>query len=213
MAPIGESLLGYAMNNREPIRDGNRDPYMAPYGVFRCLDDTDKMPGRSIDMWVAISVADDAEFARLTGAIGQPELASDPRFSTPQLRKLNEDALEAIVTRWTAARPAASVEIILQRAGVAASICATNKDLNDNEHLAQRGYYVAPDHPEIGMRKHPGIPWKMSLTQCAVRSSAPLFGQHTEEILTGLLGYTRAEVRHLHEIGALDPAAGSADLK
>jgi crotonobetainyl-CoA:carnitine CoA-transferase CaiB-like acyl-CoA transferase len=99
----------------------------------------------------------------------------------------------------------------LQRAGVTAAICATNKDLAEDLHLASRGYYVTQDHPEIGPRKHAGIPWTMSATPCAVRAPSPLFGQHTDEILTDLLGYSADEVIQMHKIGALDPAERSAE--
>jgi len=211
MAPLGESILGYEMNGREPIRDGNRDPQMAPHGAFRCRDMAEQMLGRSIDMWVAIAVADDAEFARLAASIGNPGLASDPRYSSLGARKLNEDALEAILSRWTAMLDAREAETILQRAGVTAAICATNKDLDESEHLASRGYYVALDHPEIGRRKHAGIPWIMSATPCAVRAPAPMFGEHTDEILTDLLGYSADEVTHMHKIGALDPTERRSD--
>src|SRR6185437_14372469 len=107
-----------------------------------------------IDMWVSIVAADDAEFARLGGAIGRPELARDPRFSTAAARKQNEDELERLISDWTSARSAAEAEQILQAAGVAAAICAPNKFVSEDPHLKERGYWVYLEHPEVGIQQH-----------------------------------------------------------
>ena len=81
----------------------------------------------TIDEWVSIICADDAEWARLARAIGKPELANDSRFATLAARKRNEDALEAIVSEWTATRKLADVVTALQAVGVAAGACADSQ--------------------------------------------------------------------------------------
>ena len=146
----------------------------------------------------------DAEWGRLAGAIGNPELAADPRFATLQARKQNEDALEAIISAWTSERNSAEAEAILQAAGVAAAVCASNKSLAEDEHLIGRNFFVELEHPEVGVRKHAGIPWRMSDSESRVKSPAPAIGQHTEEVLRRVLGYDEAEVRKLSEAGALE---------
>ena len=89
---LPEGLMDYAMNGTQPPRNGNRDPYMAPHGVFRCKGE---------DRWVSIVVGNEEEWQRFCKAIGQPALATDVRFATLAARKENEDALEQIVTTWT----------------------------------------------------------------------------------------------------------------
>ena len=81
MGLLPEGIMEYTMNGSEPARDGNRDPLIAPHGIFPSKDRFENT-GVMIDMWVSIVAADDAEFGRLAGAIGQPELARDPRFAT-----------------------------------------------------------------------------------------------------------------------------------
>jgi benzylsuccinate CoA-transferase BbsF subunit len=200
---LPEGLLEYTMNGREPVRNGNRDPWMAPHGIFRCKDLPEKILDTTIDMWVSIVAADDAEWTRLARAIGRPELASDSRFASFAARKKNEDELEGIITQWTSARTAAECTDILQRADVAAFTCSTNKDVSEDRHLKARNYFVNLEHPEVGVRQHCGIPWQMSRTRCAVKAPAPLIGQHTDEVLSSVLGYSPAEIAKLREAGAL----------
>ncbi len=204
MEVLAEGILEYTMNGREPERIGNRDPWMAPHGIFRAADISEKVIGVTIDSWVSVACANDDEWRKLAGAIGRPELANDPRFTTLEARKRNEDELEAIVTQWTSARSAHDAEAALHEAGVAASVCANNKDLSEDPHLNERNYFVYLEHPEIGVRQHCGIPWRMSGTPCAIRAPAPLLGQHTEEVLRGLLGYSEAEIEDMRRKGALD---------
>jgi benzylsuccinate CoA-transferase BbsF subunit len=201
---LAEGLLEYSMNGREPERDGNRDPWMAPHGIFRCKDLPEKNFDTVIDTWVSIVSVDDEDFARLARAIGKPELATDARFATLQARKHNEDELEKIVTAWTSVRGSHQAARELQSHGLAAAVCATNQDLSEDPHLNQRKYFVELEHPEVGVRQHAGIPWRMSATPCAVRAPAPLIGQHTDEVLTGVLDYNETEVRKLREAGALE---------
>jgi benzylsuccinate CoA-transferase BbsF subunit len=204
MDVLAEGILEYTMNGREPERNGNRDPLMAPHQLFKCVDLPEKILDVTIDQWVAIVCADDSEWARLARAIGKPELASDPRFATLAARKENEDALEAIVSAWTATRRVAYVVDTLQAAGVAAGACADSKYLSEDKHLTEREYFVYREHPEVGKRQHCGIPWRMSGTVVEVKAAAPVLGQHTDEVMTGLLGYSAAEVDALRAKGALD---------
>ncbi|MGA2409048.1 MAG: CoA transferase [Candidatus Binataceae bacterium] len=205
MVLLPEGILDYTMNGIEPERIGNEDPQMAPHGIYKCLDRPELVAGNIVDQWVAIVAANDAEWARLAGAIGHPELAADPRFATLAARKVNEPELDKLITEWTAARRAAEVADTLQAAGVAAAVVADNRYLADEDpQLKQRGYFVELAHPEVGVKQHCGIPWKMSRTECAVRAPAPCIGQHTDEVLADLLGYSKDEITRLRDQGALE---------
>jgi benzylsuccinate CoA-transferase BbsF subunit len=205
MTLLPEGILEYTMNGAEPERMGNEDPQMAPHGVYKCLDRPEKVAGNIIDQFVAIVAADDAEWGRLASAIGRPALKADPRFATLAARKANEAELDKIITEWTAGRRASDAADILQAAGVAAAVVADNRYLDEEDpHINSRGYFVELEHPEVGVKKHCGIPWKMSRTECAVRAPAPCIGQHTDEILTDLLGYGREEIDQMRALGALE---------
>jgi crotonobetainyl-CoA:carnitine CoA-transferase CaiB-like acyl-CoA transferase len=205
MALLPEGILEYTFNRRELQRLGNSNPEMAPHGIYKCLDRPERIAGNVIDQFVAIACADDIDWGRLANAIGRPELSADARFATLAGRKKNEDELDAIVSEWTSRRHATDVAEMLQRAGVAAAVVADNKYLAEEDlHLKDRDYFIYLDHPEVGKRQHAGVPWKMSRTETTVRSAAPTIGQHNDDVLTGVLGYTREEVAGLRAAGALD---------
>ncbi|MGE0824431.1 MAG: CaiB/BaiF CoA transferase family protein [Candidatus Binatia bacterium] len=185
---LPEGLMDYAMNGTQPPRNGNRDPYMAPHGVFRCKGD---------DRWISIVVGSEEEWQRFCQAIGQPGLASDARFSTLAARKENEDALEHIVTTWTQARSPEEAMQRLQHAGIAAYPTLDGRDMLANPHVSERGYFVELDHPEVGRRRHLGIPWKMSRTPCVVQRPAPCLGQDTDAVLRDIIGLRQDEISTL----------------
>jgi len=192
------------MNGREPERNGNRDAFMAPHGNFKCIDWPEKVQDVIVDRWVSIVCADDAEWGRLANAMGQPQLAGDARFKTLAARKQNEDELESIIQKWTSTRSVEDVVATLQKANVAVGAVADAHSLSTDANLTAREYWVYKEHPEVGKMQHAGIPWKMSGTPTEVRSAAPTLGQHTDEVLTGLLGYSKSDVDELRKLGALD---------
>ena len=194
MAVLPEALLAWTMNGVQPPRDGNRDPHMAPHGVFRAAGE---------DRWLALAVEDDAAWARLASAIGRPELAADARFATLAARKRNEDDLEAIVTAWTAGRDPAEATALLQQAGIPAFMAARNRDIAEDPHLRERGFLVEIEHPEVGRRIHLGVPWRASASDVRVRRPAPLLGEDTDQVLRDVCGYGAGEIARLREAQVL----------
>ena len=185
---LPEGLMEYAMNETQPPRNGNRDSYMAPHGVFRC---------KGADRWVSIVVGSEDEWRRFCKAIGQPALATDTRFATLAARKENEDALEQLVTTWTQGLSSDEVTQKLQHAGVAAYPTLDGNDLLANPQATARGYFVELEHAEVGKRRHLGIPWKMSRTPCEIRRPAPLFGQDTDYVLSEIVGLSADQIATL----------------
>ncbi|MCY4388387.1 MAG: CoA transferase [Desulfurellaceae bacterium] len=187
---LPEAVMDYSMNGTQPERMGNRDPHMAPHGVFRSKGD---------DRWVSLSVRDEAEWQRLCEVMGQPELSSDARFASLAARKENEAALEEIVTAWTQACTADEATQALQNAGIPAYPSLDAIDMIDNPHVGARDYFVELEHPEVGTRRHMGIPWTMSRTPCEIRRPAPCLGQDTDAVLTDIVGLSQDEIAALRE--------------
>ena len=189
-ALVPEGWMDYAMNGLEPTRRGNRDPLMAPHNCFRCAGE---------DEWVSIACGSDAEWQALCEAMGQTGLGTDARFRTVQDRKANEDELDNIITAWTEARDKWQVTETLQARGVAAFPSMNSKDLADDPHLKQRGFFAELPHAEVGIRKHTGIPWLLSESPNGVQNQAPLLGQHTDQVMRDVLGYSDEHIAQLKE--------------
>ncbi|HKD67696.1 MAG TPA: CoA transferase [Candidatus Binataceae bacterium] len=188
VAVMPEGLMTEMMRGEQPARDGNRDPVMAPYGVYRCAGE---------DNWISICVRDENEWRDLCAAMKQPELAIDPRFATAAARKHNEDELDDILTSFTGRFDFFELEGILQRAGVAAAAVMSAKDVAADQHLEARGFFVRLNHPETGVFTHAGTPWHFSATPVPVRRPAPQLGEATEYVVKELLGYSDAEYQKL----------------
>jgi crotonobetainyl-CoA:carnitine CoA-transferase CaiB-like acyl-CoA transferase len=188
MAVLPDAITAWTMNGVQPPRDGNRDPHMAPHGVFRAAGE---------DRWVAVAIEDDAAWARLATILGRPELATDPCYATVVGRKQHEDELEALLTEWTRQRTPEAATTALQAEGIAAFTAATNRDIAEDRHLAARGFLVELEHPEVGVRRHLGVPWRMSASDCGVRRPAPCLGADTDAVLRDVCGYADEEIARL----------------
>ncbi len=193
IALLAEGVLDYAMNGTQPERSGNRDPHLAPHGVFRCAGE---------QRWVSIAVRDDMEWQRLALLIGGSALAADARFASAAARKQNEDSLEELVTEWTSKQSAEEVHAALAAEGIPAFTTFNNRDIAEDPHLKQSGIFVELDHPEVGRRTHIGVPWRMPATPTEVQRPAPCLGADTDEVMVSL-GYSNDEIRLLRDRKAL----------
>lgn len=180
LAILPEGVLPYTMTGEQPARRGNRDEWMAPHGIYRCEGD---------DRWVSIAVRDDAEWRRFAAILGGQ--AGNPRLDAQTGRKLHEDELDDLVTAWTLLHDAWEVTEVLQATGIPAAPVMDMREVAEDPHLNERGFYVMLDHPEVGRKKHAGIPWKLAETPLEVRRPAPCMGEDNEYVVMELLGHSR----------------------
>jgi formyl-CoA transferase len=167
---------------------------VAPSNIFKSRD----------GKWMVIAANADNVFRRLCQAMGQPELADDPRFSTHLARGEHQDEIEAIVAAWAAERDAAEIDRVLNEAGVICGPIYTIADIFADEHYWAREMLIKHVDPEIGEYIGPGIVPKFSETPGAVRWSGPWQeGSHNQEVYGGLLGLSADELAELKEEGVL----------
>ena len=199
---LAPAILDYTANGVVQTRTGNRNPVAAPHGVFRCVDDPTSEG--SEDRWIAIACHTDDHWAATCDAFGQVGSASDPRFATHEARKVNEDALETLVSLWTADRRAEEVMAELQARGVPAGVVQNAQDILDKDpHMRERAYYQYVDHPETGRSAYDGPCARLSETPGFHQWAAPLFGQHTDEVCRRILELSDEEVAALLVEGVL----------
>lgn len=186
-----EGWMDYAINGAEPSRIGNRDSLMAPHDCFPCAGE---------DEWVAIACGNEDDWRRLCAALGRLELADEPRFLDAARRKTNEHELTGILSSWTREHGKWEVTQTLQQAGVAAFPSMNSRDLAEDVHLNERGFFARLEHPAVGVRTHAGVQWRLAGGTNGVRCPAPTLGQHTDWIMRELLGYNSEESDRLkHE--------------
>ena len=183
---IAEGILPYTMRGEQITPRGNRDPFMAPHGVYPCAGD---------NRWLTIAVRNEDEWRAFASVVGE-SLATDERFRALADRKQNEDALDDIVRAWTHARDAWDATRELQAAGVAAFPVQDMRDFANDQHLWERGYFTQPDHPETGKRQHTGVPWKFSDIPADL-TPAPCIGEANEYVVREILGRSADEYEQL----------------
>jgi benzylsuccinate CoA-transferase BbsF subunit len=199
---LGTAVAEHLVNGTNPSRTGNRSPYAAPHGAFRCQDDPEST--NSPDRWVVIACRDDAEWTKAAAVFGHPEAASDVRFATMEARKQNEDALEAAIGEWARERNAAELVEALQAQRVPSGIVQNAQDMLDrDQHMKARGYYHYVDHPEAGREAHDGPAAVLSETPGYIAGPAPLLGEHTMDVCERIIGLTMDEIADLMADGVL----------
>jgi crotonobetainyl-CoA:carnitine CoA-transferase CaiB-like acyl-CoA transferase len=196
-ALMGEKYLEYTMNKREPQPMGNRCPYAAPHNCYPC---------QGQDNWVAISVFTNEEWRSFGKALGDPAWTKDPKFADIPGRLKNVDELDKLIVEWTSPRDAWEVMEILQRAGVPAGVVQRAPDTMKDPQIKHLNALIELDHPAVGKRLYPNIPFHMSETPPVPSRPAPLLGQHTEEICRELLKMSAAEIERLKAEKVLESA-------
>jgi CoA:oxalate CoA-transferase len=171
-----------------PKPEGNRHPLIAPYESFRCQDG-----------YINIAAGNDNLYAQTMKAIGLPELIQDPRFLNNGIRVKNREALTALMEEKTGTIQVKGLQKKLDEAGVPnGPIWSLDQTLASEQAQAVEMVREVL-HPTCGKIKVTGVPVKLSQTPGRVELPPPTLGQHTEEILTGVLGYPKAEVERLRK--------------
>ena len=189
---VGEFVVAFSLNGREPPRRGNRHSSMAPHGCYPCKGD---------DHWLTIACENDAQFAALCVVIGLPKLARDERFSDVVSRYRNQDALDDIIAAWSRDRTKEEAAEALQAAGVPAMPVLSVPEVFADEHLRAREFFEPVSHAIAGAWDVDGVHWRMSETPAHVRLPAPAFAEHNDYVFGEVLGLSEEEIAQLEAEG------------
>jgi formyl-CoA transferase len=191
---VTESLLAdYGASGFMRERSGSVLPRIAPSNAYPCKDGD-----------IVIGANQDKVFSRFAEAIGKPEWAEDPKYKTHHARGDRQKELDALISEWTCRRTVTEVDAIMSEAGVPAGpIYRPNQMISDPQFVARDAIHWE-DHPEFGRIPMQNVFPKLSATPGTVRLPAPdRVGQHTEEILTAVLGMTSIDVDGLRKAGLI----------
>ena len=188
VAMLANLSSSFFVSGATPARMGNAHQNIVPYHVFP-----------SADGFLIVAVGNDGQFARFCEVMGVPEWSGDPRFSTNPQRVRHRDLMVAMITERLRQRPAREWLAALEPAGVP---CGPINDLAQvfaDPQVLHRGMKVAAAHPAAGEVTMVANPIKFSATPIAHDRAPPLLGEHTAEILAGVLGLDADAIDALRE--------------
>ncbi len=184
MSLLIEPMLEWQLDGRVPGTQGFRHPRVAPHGNFRCS-------GR--DEWVAISVETTDQWVALADLVA-PALAADPQLADVRGRQERRGEIEAAVSAWVGQRSREEVIDTLSRRSITVTPV---RDANDLARDWPPDAYAELEHPVTGLDRVMPLPWQFNGARPTPRRAAPLVGEHTREVLEGILGLAAGDVEAL----------------
>jgi len=167
-----------------PSRTGSRLPESTPNNLYPTGD----------GQFIHITAMGDAVFGRLAQAMGQPELARDPRFSTAIQRGRHHEDIDGLIAQWSGCIALAELETVLLRAGVPAARIFTIADIFQDPHYKARHTIVDAPDDELGSIAMASVVPRLSETPGAVLHSGHRIGQDTESVLRRDLGFSPEQI-------------------
>ena len=194
MALQGLNVVARTIMGAEFPRIPRANAFNPLWNHYRCAD----------DKWIALAMLQpDRYWKDFCEVIGKPELIEDPRFAA-NTRGWNATALIAILDEVFAARPRDEwMRILKSRGDFIYTIVNSVSDLPDDPQVRANDYVVEYEHPALGNMTLLGMPVKLSKTPGEPRGHAPEFGEHTELLMTEVLGYSWDDVARLREANVI----------
>jgi len=179
---------------------GSAHPLNAPYQAFETKDG-----------WINVGASNQKMYPMLCEILGAPELGHDARFKTGKDRMANLPELIELLSARFRMRTTGEWLALLEKAGIPAGPVLSIKEMLSHPQTHAREMVCAVDHPVAGRVETIGFPVKFSATPAAITAPAPVFGEHTREVLAEH-GFTPAEIDALMGDGAaVEPAAKAAE--
>jgi len=188
VAALANQAASYLATGIAPRRMGNAHPSIVPY---------EDVP--TADGYMILGAGNDGQFARFCAVVGRPEWAEDARFRTNKDRVANRAVLMEMIGAITRARPTAEWVAALESEAVPCGPINTIDRVFADEQVRARGIAVPVRHPVGADVTLVASPMRLSETPVTYRSAPPLLGEHTREVLGGVLGL---------DAGTLDRLAG-----
>jgi formyl-CoA transferase len=158
--------------------------------------------------WIYV-VVQEAVWDALANRIGGEALARDPRFARIADRRRNQNEMWKVITDFAGNYTKREFMAILNPLDVPCGPIMSTTDLANDEHIRGRDMWVELDHPQRGKWWNVGMPIKLSDSKALVKRS-PLLGEHTDEVLSQVLGYDDGKIGALRQAGAFSASPKKA---
>jgi crotonobetainyl-CoA:carnitine CoA-transferase CaiB-like acyl-CoA transferase len=192
VAMLANLTSSYFVSGVAPGRMGNAHLNIMPYNVFRASDE-----------FLIIAVGNDSQFASFCRVLGVPEWSSDARFSTNPERVGNRDLLVGMISERLRTRTAREWLAALEPSGVPCGPINSLSQVFDDPQVRHRGLQVRAPHPAAGEVRMVANPMKFSATPIPHDTPPPMLGEHTDEVLAGVLGMEGARRDALRKQGVI----------
>ena len=190
----GPAILDWTVNGRPMRREGqpnsNRSQFiaMAPHGIYPCSGE---------DQWIAIACRNDDDWSAIAATIEQPWAE---QFALLEQRINHQDNLDEQVAAWTAKHDKFELQQLLRDTRVPVSVVQTPEERIDLDPTTNNfGLWPSVTHTAIGNVRVDGYPVHMSKTDWSIKNGGPCLGEHTEDVLTRILGMSTEQVQTLRD--------------
>jgi len=167
------------------------------------------------DGYVILAAADDHHFRILRQLMGNPEWAAADEWDNMYYRSNHIMEIAPKLDEWMLQQEMKAIHHRAAQAGIPIGPVSSAKEVMESPQYASRGYFATVGHPEAGEYRYAGWPYKMSATPASVRRPAPMLGQHTEEIRSGMDNPSDKEstpIRFAEADSSSDPQASAEKL-
>ena len=188
---MAHHLLAFELTGRVPGRHGSAHPQVAPYQTYRT---------KTID--INIAVLTEKQWRAFCELLGRPRWLDDTRFSAPGPRNEHRAELEREIEAVLAERPGAEWLDKLEAAGIPCGPINTTEQLVSEPQLEARGMYLDLERADTGRVRLPGAPWRGPGVM-ERWSPPPDLGEHTDVVLSEVLGATEERLRELRRDGVI----------
>ena len=183
LANVGSN---YLCSDKAPKRFGNAHANIVPYQTFATSD------GHRI-----VAAGNDGQYRQFVQAGNCPELGTDERFLTNPQRVQQRDVLVPLLAAMVKQKTKAEWLALLESAGVPCGPINNLDEVFDDPQVKARGCAITMPHPIAGNVKLVASPMHLSATPVQYHTAPPLLGQHTEQVLSDVLGYSTEQIAQL----------------
>jgi len=187
---LGEALIATAAGGAVDERQGNQEPEGAPSGVYPTAD------GAA----VALSVTSDGAWHDFAKAVGHGALRPLADAAADERRARHEE-LDRAVEAWTSSQTLPEIVATLDACNVAYGVVKTSSDLHLDPHLTARGAFMRVPELQIAETLYPRFGWLIEETEDPASAPANLYGQHSVEVFSDMVGLSERDIQSLYDNG------------
>lgn len=192
VAAMAPRTIEWTLEGRLPERLGTKSPGSAPAQVFACADG-----------YLNIQAGAEPDYRKLCDALDLPHLKEDERFATRKDRVRNQDTLVALLQTQISKRLVRELRDDLVARGVVASPIYQANEVITDPQIVHRNLHFEVPHPTVGKIPLTASPIRLSKTPVNEYCAPPTLGQHTDEVLSKIVGLSVEEIRELRLAGTI----------